>query len=182
MALSITPGVSPLSQREWLSKQTDDDGNPLAKFPSRGQFSAKAKAALAEAAAAGMTFSDPVKAPKAPKPEAKVETAGEKRARLMAELDSLDNTDEDTEPEGPSDADLAAIDAEQEVETVIVRGVEVEVREPVVLPVLLASEDGKPTDSPVGFDHCFRPGCFQTVEACQCKQGPKAPANLLTIS
>jgi hypothetical protein len=166
--LSITPGAS---AREWLSKQTDADGQPLAKFPARGQFSSKAKQALEQAAAGGMTFTDPVKAPKAPaapkppkanKPEVKQETAGEKRARLMAELDALD-----AEPE--------AVPTNPKVE---VTTPEV-VREQVTL---YASEDGEKTDSPVGFDQCFRPGCFQTVARCQCKQGPKAPANLLTIA
>lgn len=168
MSLNITANSkSDLTSREWLSQQKDDEGNPLAVFPGRGRFSGKALAALAEAAAQGMTFSDPVK----PEPKRKPvqqktvkapETAAEKRARLTAEL--------------------AALDTETEPETVTVRDVVVEKREPVTLPVLRASEDGKESFGVVGYDHCFRPGCFQTVVACKCKQGPKPPANLVPIT
>jgi hypothetical protein len=184
MALSITPGKSDLSPREWLSKQDP----PLAKYPSRGQFSAAGKAALAEALAAGMTFSEPVKAaaaPKAPAAPAKTpeQVKAEKRAKLLAALDALDEAATveaaaDAAPQVNTVEDTAALvePAPVEAEFIVT-----EPREPVVLPVLYASEDGESTDSPVGFDMCYRPGCFQTVERCQCKQGPKAPANLLTI-
>lgn len=33
----------------------------------------------------------------------------------------------------------------------------------------------------IGYDMCFRPGCFSRVSKCACPQGPKPPANAIPV-
>jgi len=34
----------------------------------------------------------------------------------------------------------------------------------------------------VGYDMCYRPGCFQTVQRCACANGPLAPSGATVVS
>jgi hypothetical protein len=116
--------------------------------PARGKFSAAGHAELERAKAAGMKFAEPVK------PAAKAKAPKPAVARPAA-------------PEPKPLARAATADVARAIVTPPV------VREQRTLYVTSDLGNGKTVQ--IGFDRCFRPGCFQTVSRCACAQGPKAP-------
>lgn len=148
--------MSDLTAREYLASLTP----PLAKAGTRGKFSKVAHEALEAAKASGMTFADVkpavvAKAPKAPKP---------------AKVAKVDLTEADV----PAPARESIVDWSASMPAV----------PPIVRPqvTMYAVSDNGGTTARIGYDRCFRPGCFQTVARCACPQGPKPPANATPVA
>lgn len=158
------------SKREFLSQHTNPaTGEPFAKFPSRGRFSAEAEAFAALHVG---EFSD---APK-PAPKAKPVSLAKPSDKPTVTL-----------PQTPvsvvqNGADRAAVAlARREGRGLVADPIK---PQPVVrpgvksLPALMPMGNGR--TEVINFDLCQR--CTSHVSLCACKQGPKAPAGAVPLS